>query len=440
MARKKSRTFDTSLASLVVYMHDHRVGTIGQTDSGDVWFRYDASVVEAAELADTAARASWQLSVKLPLTRDRYGSEETTAFFDNLLLESDVRTELASATRHDSRDTTGLLGEVGGECAGSVAIWPIGTTPPAVAQYTPIDVEALEQLFTEAHGARLTRIQIDARQTMSGVQQKLVLRNVDGGYSIPVQGAPSTVIVKRTTGRYPALALNEHVCLRLFASLGLPVNESRVMGGPDGVLQLTRFDRIVESDGSIRRLHQEDYCQATGRPPQRKYQVHRGPGFADIARLIRRYSVSSAQDIQHLIRAAIANVCVGNMDAHGKNYALLTTDAGMQLAPFYDIVCTEAYPGLDAELSMNIGSTRNPDRISGADLDRFARDINVTPALVRQEARDVIQRLHAQIPRMLAHASREVGEHPILDDMREVFTRRIPLVQRAANEQDPTPS
>jgi serine/threonine protein kinase HipA of HipAB toxin-antitoxin module len=28
--------------------------------------------------------------------------------------------------------------------------------------------------------------------------------------------------------------------------------------------------------------------------------------------------------IRNLVRAAIAHVCVGNMDAHGKNYALLT--------------------------------------------------------------------------------------------------------------------
>jgi len=428
MGRKKSLTYDTSQPELVVYLYERRVGTIGQTEDGNVWFKYDPTVV-----ADSDPTAC-QLSVKLPLTTDSYGPEETKAFFDNLLLESDLRAEMATATKHESRDTTGLLGQIGGECAGAVAIWPIGMQPPVEPEYTPIAVDALERLFVEAHGARLMQIQINARQTMSGVQQKLVLRKVIDQYALPIDGAPTTLLMKGTTGRYPGLALNEHLCLRLFASLGLPVNESRVIGGPDGLLQLTRFDRVVAADGSIRRLHQEDFCQATGRLPQRKYQMNNGPAFADVANVVRRHSVAAALDIQHLVRAAIAHVCLGNMDAHGKNYALLTTDAGKRLAPFYDIVCTEAYPWLDRELSMNIGSTRNPQRLTTGDLQRFAREVNVTPALVMREARDVVQRLRAQIPETTREVTREVGAHPILLDMQEVFARRLSIVESIVTE------
>ncbi len=421
MAQKKSRAYDTNTPDLEVFLYDRRVGTIGHTQAGDIWFRYDASVIAKAAID----AAPYQLSVQLPLTSETYGHDETKAFFDNLLLESDLRTELATLTKHDTRDTTGLLGQIGGECAGAVAIWPMGLRPPRVPQYKPIAAEQLEALFVDTHGARVSQIQLDARQTMSGVQQKLVLRYFDDAYTLPLEGAPTNALIKRTTGRYPGLALNEHVCLRLFAALDLPVNASHVIGGPDGLLQLARFDRVVGEDGSIRRLHQEDFCQATGRLPQHKYQMNRGPGFADLARVIRRYSVAAAVDIRHLVRAAIAHVCVGNMDAHGKNYALLTTDAGMQLAPFYDVVCTEAYPALDVQLSMNIGSTRRPSQLTAADLQRFAREVNVTPALVMSEARDVALQLKARIPRIIADVTRDVGTHPIVNTMQAVFARRI---------------
>jgi serine/threonine-protein kinase HipA len=161
----------------------------------------------------TVDAAQSQLSVKRPLTSATYGHDETKAFFDNLLLESCLRTELAIPTRHDTRDTTELLGPIGGECAGAVAIWPVGLRPPRVPKCKPIADEQLEGLFVETHGARVTQIQLDARQTMSGVQQKLVLRCVNDAYALPLEGAPTNALIKRTTGRYPGLALNEHICL-----------------------------------------------------------------------------------------------------------------------------------------------------------------------------------------------------------------------------------
>jgi hypothetical protein len=49
MGRKKSFTYDTSQPELVVYRCERRVGTIGQTEDGNVWFKYDATVVADAD-------------------------------------------------------------------------------------------------------------------------------------------------------------------------------------------------------------------------------------------------------------------------------------------------------------------------------------------------------------------------------------------------------
>ena len=64
----------------------------------------------------------------------------------------------------------------------------------------------------------------------------------------------------------------------------------------------------------------------------------------DLADTIRRFSALPGPDLHDLLRALIANVCLGNGDAHGKNFALLHTPDGVRLSPFYDIVSTEIYP------------------------------------------------------------------------------------------------
>jgi serine/threonine-protein kinase HipA len=47
-----------------------------------------------------------------------------------------------------------------------------------------------------------------------------------------------------------------------------------------------------------------------------------------------------------LLRWAIFNFLIGNADAHAKNLAMIFTDRGPRLAPFYDLICTQVYPDL----------------------------------------------------------------------------------------------
>lgn len=406
-------------------MHGQRVGALGRSDS-DVWFKYDDAVLDTADVQRV------QLSVKLPITSETYGHEPTLVFFDNLLLESDTRQELAAATKSDASDTAGLLGRVGGECAGAVSLWPIDTAPSAEPSYREIPETELEEIFSTSHGARLTKLQIESRQSMSGVQHKLVFARSNARYRLPLNGAPGSVILKRTSGRYEQLAANEHACMLLFSELGLPTASTSVVNGPDGLLESRRFDRIVSHDGSIARLHQEDFCQASGRRLAAKYQWNGGPGFADLAMIVRRHSVTPAQDIEWLVRAAVANVCLGNMDAHAKNYALLTDREGRRLAPFYDIVCTEVYPSLDAELSMNFGTTRNPAAISHADVKRLAKDFNVHSSVVTGEIERLTSILKDRRHAVFDSVAREIGDSPVLGRIDGVIERRCKRLREAA--------
>ncbi|MBA3406392.1 MAG: HipA domain-containing protein [Gemmatimonadaceae bacterium] len=429
MARKKALGYNIAAPVLGVFMHETRIGTLGQHGS-DVWFRYDDWVI------DDATPLQWRLSIKLPIQTDSFGHEPTLVFFDNLLIESDTRAALAAATKQDASDVPGLLGRVGGECAGAVSLWPIDMEPPAQHQYRPISESELEEIFSERYGERLASVQLESRQVMSGVQHKLVVRKVDGTYLLPLAGAPSTAILKRSTGRYQDLAANELLCLKVVEALRLAPASASVIGGSNGLLEVTRYDRTPQPDGTISRIHQEDFCQATGRIVARKYQQSGGPGLGDIAEVLRRYSANPPEDIKRLIGVALANVCLGNMDAHAKNFSILYRPDGPRLAPFYDVVCTEAYAGLDAELSMKFGHAIDPSRISGADFERLAKDLKVARRAVDEEAERIAGVLSNELDSLVSEVSSQIGATAILDKIGDIVRRRIGVISAALSRGD----
>lgn len=77
---------------------------------------------------------------------------------------------------------------------------------------------------------------------------------------------------------------NEWLCSTIVQAFGLPIAECEIAALEEGKsLIVARFDRRVSEDGSwIVRLPQEDFCQATGTSPFRKYQADGGPGITKI--------------------------------------------------------------------------------------------------------------------------------------------------------------
>lgn len=43
------------------------------------------------------------------------------------------------------------------------------------------------------------------------------------------------------------------------------------------VIVVERYDRVVGPDGAVERIHQEDFCQAVGVPPETKHEEYGGP-------------------------------------------------------------------------------------------------------------------------------------------------------------------
>ena len=116
---------------------------------------------------------------------------------------------------------------------------------------------------------------------------------------------------------------NEWLCLRLLKAYGLPVAEAGIETfGSQRVLVVERFDRQVSRDGRwLMRLPQEDFCQATGCSPLRKYENEGGPGLQALFGIL-KHSERAGADQRTLMAAQILFWMLRAPDAHAKNYSV----------------------------------------------------------------------------------------------------------------------
>jgi serine/threonine-protein kinase HipA len=265
-----------------------------------------------------------------------------------------------------------------------------------------------DKLATLVANLRSAPLGVDerVRVSLAGVQEKLVLTRLPGGgWGRPVAGAPSTHILKPAIAAYPQTVENEAFCMRVARHLGLPVAdvETTQIAGRS-LIVISRFDRVVEPSGVVRRQHQEDVCQAMGLLPSRKYQDDGGPSLAQMAVILKAFDADS---LATLVQATTFNVVVGNGDAHGKNFSLLHSPNGtVRLAPLYDLLSTLLYD--DDRLAMHIDNVRRTNRVTAGRIVNEA----VSWGLARQRAGDLVGDVLDRLPDAVAHAADETPGVP----------------------------
>jgi serine/threonine-protein kinase HipA len=281
----------------------------------------------------------------------------------------------------------------------------------------------------------------DIRLSLAGAQQKLPVVLVNGKVAVPAPGQPSTHIIKPPIARFSGTTENEAFAMRLAAALTLSVaavEPRRVKDRP--YLLIERYDRAVRSDGVTERLHQEDFCQALGVAPERKYAAEGGPIFRDCFALARQACAPPAPAVLGLVDAAILNVLVGNADAHGKNYSLLYQPNGVALAPLYDLMCTAAYPELHAKLAMKVGKRARLEEFTPETWDDFTREIGVGAPYVRRRAAQLAERALAAVPAVAKTlADEEFGGEDLSRFTEVVSERAKTLLAINAGERQPRP-
>lgn len=379
---------------LNVFLHDRLAGVLRRKDNGNLQFRYDSAYIEAG-----GQPLSWNLP---PQTR-AFPHRDCLAFFGNLLPEEDVRAQLALVTGISASNDYRLLERFGGDVAGAVTLLPPDEEPAGAA---PEEVEALspERLDELLTGLPQRPLAADeggeVRLSLAGAQSKLPVVGVENGFALPHgSGRPTTHILKPEPERFPGLVANEFFCMRLAAAAGLAVagvdRAETISGLP--YLVVTRYDRDLTQE-PVRRLHQEDLCQALGKLYIEKYQQEGGPGVLDAMALIDDASSAPARDRPQLWLALVFNVLIGNCDAHGKNYSLLYDSRAPSLAPLYDLVSTAAYDKLTPRLAMSIDGARELEEVDHAAWRRLAEEIRFAPRFLEQHMEPFVARVREAVP------------------------------------------
>jgi len=182
------------------------------------------------------------------------------------------------------------------------------------------------------------RIPRDTGQfSLAGAQPKTALLFDNNRWGVPSGRVPTTHISSRQPASSTAMPRTNISVWSWHALAGFRV-DSRIMHFQDEVaIVVERYDRVRTAAG-LRRVHQEDMCQALAIPPTRKYQNKGGPGIRDIVELLRTYSANAPEDVHTFLDAIAYNWLIAGTDAHGKNYALLIgAQTRVRLAPLYDV-------------------------------------------------------------------------------------------------------
>lgn len=154
--------------------------------------------------------------------------------------------------------------------------------------------------------------------------------------------------------------------MELARAAGLPVPVCEIFEGDTPLFVIERYDRVVDGKtGVVRRLHQQDFCQAQGFTSEHKYEAKGGPNLKDNYELILE-SVNiqrRAESLNTYMDWICFNLLIGNNDSHSKNISLLLHEGKIQLAPFYDLLCTAIYGKLKKSFSFKIGGREKFEEI-----------------------------------------------------------------------------
>ncbi|EEF24255.1 Protein hipA, putative, partial [Ricinus communis] len=252
----------------------------------------------------------------MPVRPEPYPNASIAPWLANLLPEEQQLQALHRTLGIDRADTLALLATIGGDTAGALSFgepsrreaWDYA---PLTAFYHIADPEAaLARHFEDLKKRPFLAGEDGVRLSLAGGQAKTALAVLDAAghpvlrlpgagdvLAIPLNGAPSTVIIKPDNPMLPGIVENETYCLHLARAIGLNAAETTTLAaGTRPAICVLRYDRRLGRDDALRRTHQEDFAQANGVPPGRKYERGslKGPDLATLLQTGRHLSSADA--------------------------------------------------------------------------------------------------------------------------------------------------
>ena len=347
------------MAELHVWMSGQPVAVWATTRTGASVLRHHEAWVRSAE--------SRVLSLSLPFSVGlEHRGNAVTNHFDNLLPDSaEIRRRLRRRFHARSDDAFDLLTAIGRDCVGAVQPLPPGVDPDGcdrvdAERSTDADVERILVSVTSEQPLGQGD-EDDLRISIDGAQEKTALLRMGAKWYRPMGATPTTHILKLPLGLVGNMRAamtdsveNEWLCGQLMNGLGIATAEPEIgTFGESKVLVVTRFDRRWQGvpEGSeqkarfkppagawIARLPQEDFCQALGAAPDRKYESDGGLSVRDCSSVLAN-SEQADEDRAMFALAQLAFWPLAATDGHAKNFSIRHRRGGrFHLAPPYDVL------------------------------------------------------------------------------------------------------
>ncbi|NEG89955.1 type II toxin-antitoxin system HipA family toxin [Bifidobacterium aerophilum] len=361
----------TKPKTLDVLLEGRHIGTLREERSGKHTFTYDMD-----------SSSSAQLSLSMPRRMAPWEGAPVEAYIDGILPDAlVVRQRIARMYGVNAHNPFSLLTAVGLDCGGGVQFVAPDDNGNLILDETvrPLNSTQIAQRLHRISGTQQASWQsMGEHWSLNGAHDKIALRFISGQW-YEVEGAAATThIIKPGIHELHEQAFNEYLCMKTAEHLSIPVAQTDYQVFDDiPALVSARWDRVVDdrpTPALVRRLHQEDLCQAMSIMTAQKYQAEGGPDAVEIIRFLRANGFAN-DDVHFFIRALVFNYLIAGSDAHAKNYAILEP-AGERprLAPLYDIASLFPYATQrkDRKLAMSIGGEYSWERIDLRHWQRFA--------------------------------------------------------------------
>lgn len=334
---------------LAVWMNGELVGWWSVNRQAVHEFRYSESWLASPYMRPIS------LSMPLQPPSEVYKGDVVEFFFENLLPNNiDIRRRIQYRFGTSSTQAFELLEEIGRDCVGAVQLLP-PDSPPSTVKVITGESLAEADVAEELRITRLPHLSRHAddefRISLAGAQEKTALLFHNGKWHIPLGSTPSTHIFKLPLGvigrgqiDLTTSVENEWLCSKILNAYGVRCAESKIEQFEDEkALVVKRFDRRFSSDKSWwLRLPQEDMCQATGTPPDMRYESEGGPGILSIMKLLLG-SRTAHNDRIEFFKLQVLFWMLAAIDGHAKNFSIFIEPRGrFSLTPAYDVL--SAYP------------------------------------------------------------------------------------------------
>jgi serine/threonine-protein kinase HipA len=136
-------------------------------------------------------------------------------------------------------------------------------------------------------------------------------------------------------------------------------------------------------------------------------------------------------DIRDFLDGLIFNVLIGNADAHGKNYSFLYQGSDRRLAPFYDLVCTLAWPELSKTPAMKIGESDSIERVTPAHWKEMTDETRLGWPMVRERIAELCKKTAAALREPNVRSA--AGNEAMFERVAGIIAERVAsLLQRLA--------